>query len=45
MKTAEDILGQISEYEEFMEKQESRELKKLICLDLSKLYARVARRI
>ena len=45
VKTAEDILGQISEYEEFMEKQESRELKKLICLDLSKLYARDARRI
>ena len=45
IKTAEDILEQIREYEAFMQRQGNKDLKKLVCLDLSKLYARVARRI
>lgn len=45
IKTAEDIIAQIGEYEAFLQKQDSRELKKLICLDLTKLWARAARRI
>ena len=45
IKTAEDILEQIREYEAFMQRQGNKDLKKLVCLDLSKLYARAARRI
>ena len=45
VKKAEDIIVHIHEYEMFMERQVDPMLKKLICMDLSKLWARVARRI
>lgn len=45
VKTAEDIINQIHEYEAFMERQGDRALKQVVCMDLSKLWARAARRI
>lgn len=45
VKKLSDIVGQIREYESFMERQTDPMLKKLVCMDLSKLWMRAARRI
>lgn len=43
IKTADDILKQIRKYEEFMFRQDDAAIKRLVCLELSKLWERMSR--
>lgn len=45
VKTAGDIIEQIQAYEDFMTMQEDIALKRVVCLELSKLWERVSRRL
>lgn len=45
VKTAEDIIKNIKTYTEFLERQTDTALKKMICMELSKLWERTARRM